>query len=360
LCKVPVAKLAKPADKAEVKKQCEKTPNFSTFDKHWKDNKIKRKAGEYLFKDECEGCDETCNKKCKAIYARSIIDSQMNRGRYSYSLDLLIKIDFHKFVPDLFHMYARNTDHFLEHVIADISTADDWKKDDTNFMDKPRLHHLFTMMTKFKVTNPFYKKEGKIVARDLKGGEKLRVFGRAKELFKEYNRIDKETKTDDAGNEVVVKETKGPLYINDFVIVAEIWEKYDEIHHKIKDQKYPEATRVEQIKQECFDWLHLYEKRYGGPKITVYMHIFGEHLWQCVKLHGDINLFTMQGLEKLNDLMKLAYFSSSNKHSGGPNSCENQMINKKNRIDFLLALEKIPGDIEANYNKYVKFCRDCL
>lgn len=209
------------------------------------------------------------------------------------------------------------------------------------------------------MTNPFYKENGKIVARPLKGGEKRRVFSKTSLLFKEFNRVETVKKKDKDGNEIE-EEIRGPLFVNDQVMAEKIWSQFDDIFFKIKDQKYPEDTRIETIKKNCFDWLNLYERRYGADKITVYMHIFGEHLWQLVKLHGDINLFSMQGLEKLNDLTKIAYFSSSNKQSGGLNSCEVQMINKRNRIDAIHGIEQMPGNIEKNFIKFVKFCREGL
>lgn len=108
-----------------MKKQCKITPNFSTYDKHWASDKIKKKrtAGEFLIKDECDGCEDKCMLKCKAIYARSLIDCRINRGKFSYERDVLIIIEFYKCVPDMFHMYARNTDHFFDLLINDITTA---------------------------------------------------------------------------------------------------------------------------------------------------------------------------------------------------------------------------------------------
>ena len=86
------------------------------------------------------------------------------------------------------------------------------------------------------------------------------------------------------------------------------------------------------------------------------MHVFGEHLWQMVQIHDDINLYTMQGLEKLNDLTTLAYFGSSNKHSGKENGCEAQILNKRNRVDFINSIEKMTGDADENFYSLQKYC----
>ena len=60
------------------------------------------------------------------------------------------------------------------------------------------------------------------------------------------------------------------------------------------------------------------------------MHIFVSHLHEFVYLYGEINLFTCQGNEKLNDLMKTYWFRSNNKN--GKDLI--QLMEKRNRIEF--------------------------
>jgi hypothetical protein len=50
-----------------------------------------------------------------------------------------------------------------------------------------------------------------------------------------------------------------------------------------------------------------------------------------IKEHGDISLFSMQGLEKLNDMTTISYFSASNKHK----DYLIQLIKKRNRMEFM-------------------------
>lgn len=50
-----------------------------------------------------------------------------------------------------------------------------------------------------------------------------------------------------------------------------------------------------------------------------------------IKMHGNISLFSMQGLEKLNDLTTMAYFSACNKHE----DFLIQLIEKRNRIELM-------------------------
>ena len=101
---------------------------------------------------------------------------------------------------------------------------------------------------------------------------------------------------------------QGEDKLNKIEKIDKIWKDFFNIFVSVKDEAYPEQTRVESIKKDCFDWLLLFDSVYSSHRITPYIHVFGEHLWEMVKLHGNINLFTMEGLEKLNDFDYQALF----------------------------------------------------
>ena len=62
------------------------------------------------------------------------------------------------------------------------------------------------------------------------------------------------------------------------------------------------------------------------------MHAFVNHLHEMIEIHGDVSLWTMQGLEKLNDILSKEYFMATNKHAG----VLNQMIHRRNRLEIML------------------------
>ena len=62
------------------------------------------------------------------------------------------------------------------------------------------------------------------------------------------------------------------------------------------------------------------------------MHIFVHHLLEYVR-DFDINLYNMQGNEKLNDLMKQYYFSSTNRNREKKII---QLVQKRNRVEHHL------------------------
>jgi hypothetical protein len=62
-------------------------------------------------------------------------------------------------------------------------------------------------------------------------------------------------------------------------------------------------------------WFKLFRSYYHGDVVTPYIHIFVSHFHEFLELHGDLNLFNQEGLEKLN----LTYVKST----------ENRQIKKK-------------------------------
>lgn len=146
--------------------------------------------------------------------------------------------------------------------------------------------------------------------RSLNGPEKMRLFSQIRliDLFKDE------------------------LAIPNIETIHLIWRDFFNIFIAIRDNTFPEENKIEQIQKTTFNWLLLYEKQYTPQRITPYIHIFADHLAEMIELHGDINAFSMQGLEKLNDLTTQHYFSSTNHH---PDKYLKQIIDKRNRLEFI-------------------------
>ncbi len=60
-------------------------------------------------------------------------------------------------------------------------------------------------------------------------------------------------------------------------------------------------------------WLKKYESIYTKKQVTPYMHVFRTHLHEQTRIHGHINLYNLQGLEKQNDITTVVYFRQTNK-----------------------------------------------
>jgi hypothetical protein len=153
------------------------------------------------------------------------------------------------------------------------------------------------------------------VKRDLIGDEKRRLFSNInlKEMYKvsEVSKIDQ---------------------------IDELWRTFYNIWVSIKDKAY--ASYLD-IKSQCIKWHDLFLKLFHSDKLTPYLHVFTFHVWEMIKVHGDISRFTMQGLEKLNDFTTMDYFGATNKHH---DAYLVQLIKKRNRMDMM----KLYSEFEFN------------
>ena len=64
--------------------------------------------------------------------------------------------------------------------------------------------------------------------------------------------------------------------------------------------------------QPANNWINLFTSIYKNKDVTPYIHCLGMHVSQFLDLHGNIILFTQQGLEKLNDMITIHFRRSSN------------------------------------------------
>ncbi len=84
--------------------------------------------------------------------------------------------------------------------------------------------------------------------------------------------------------------------------------------------------------------------------VTPYMHILSYHVAESVRLNGNLSLFTIQGMEKLNDNVSRWYFRST---SFGRETALKQVMQKQNRIAYLA---------NSNSKRKLKFnwkCKKC-
>ena len=87
--------------------------------------------------------------------------------------------------------------------------------------------------------------------------------------------------------------------------------KIKRIFIKIKENFYLENSNLLKIEED--EWLKTFTKSFHAKHVTPYMHLFGSHLCFFVEDFGDVDIFNIQGLEKLNEKTKKQYFST-NRH----------------------------------------------
>ena len=77
-------------------------------------------------------------------------------------------------------------------------------------------------------------------------------------------------------------------------------------------------------------WGEKFVKCTDEEKLTTYVHIFIYHVPEFISVYKNLNLYSMQALEKLNWTTKSNYFRQTNRKK----DYLKQLLNKANRTEF--------------------------
>ena len=274
-------------------------------------------------------------------------------------------IDYKRVVIDLLHMFLRITDFLYEIILNKLSKMDN--NNTGNMNARPNLKiFLEFLKSRCKITNASFVQEGQIRLRNLNRNERLKIFRELVKKEKE-NLVNSDEDLNyrrSFGNIFQYKELKSKNRRNhfDFEIEYFVWQKFYRIYLKLirydikieniieilkkeKDltkiremRKLEKIKSISSLKEQLKVWLDSYVDlsiEYRGIKtISPYIHIFVFHLVELLDIHGNINLFNVQGLEKLNHFCIEYYHHCTNKNSSR-NKYLAQLLKKRNRVEFL-------------------------
>ena len=209
----------------------------------------------------------------------------------------------------MLHLFLRITDTLFGLLVENILVIDNVRVKQ-NFFQYKRLSKLETFIKEeCKVKFKFFESQKnfeKIDYKSLNGPEKHRIFSKIKI------------------HEIIDGDDEEMLELG-YTIVS-IWTDFYDIFNEVKNNELAH----DEVKTKTSDWLKNFLKIYERNKVTPYMHTFIAHLHEFVELYEDVNQFTTQGLEKMNDLCTGYYFRSNNKKD----NALIQLLHKRNRIEI--------------------------
>ena len=232
-------------------------------------------------------------------------------------------IGFNKMVVDILHMTLRITDKLLDMLFVHLEELD--KK-----ISSEKLMSIFKKFLEIQcnITSPFIKldSEKKAKLRMINSNERLKIM---EKLFESQNTLasifPKNFRKD-------VKILRLNILFNKFKEILDII--------KLESRHNFDSNAFKKLLQE---WLKKFIE--VEPRITPYIHIFCFHMPEFIEVHGNLNLFSMQGLEKLNSFSKTNYFRATNHHK---NTFTSTLLNKMNRIDFIHLNGELNNDVDLN------------
>ena len=130
------------------------------------------------------------------------------------------------------------------------------------------------------------------------------------------------------------------------VELQDVWSSFYDLINKLANADSSDAVTFDtSVKSWVRDFLTIYQTK----DVTPYIHAFSMHVPQFLSLHGNITIFTQQGLEKLNDLTT-KYFQRSSNHREMESL--KQILEKHNRLEVL-------EDGGHQRTKDIRKCRVC-
>jgi len=113
------------------------------------------------------------------------------------------------------------------------------------------------------------------------------------------------------------------------VDLQDIWTTFIKL---IKELSSADSSDAVKFDASAKVWVQKFVSVYQSKDVTPYLHAFSMHVSQFLCLHGNISVFSQQGLEKSNDLITKYFQHSSNHHEM---DSLKQILEKQNRIDSL-------------------------
>lgn len=210
------------------------------------------------------------------------------------NLPIIDFIDFNNCQIDLLHLLLRITDKIFEFLIEKLNAYDNNR---TSFIlsDRPALNHFFKILKeKCRISKPFIINEkNKIIKlRSFNGNERWKIFtticGENQKLSEFF--INEEN-----------QERRQSLFDGlDLETYDNVWYNFYEIYTIIMTFEQRPHPSIESLKKRLLEWLGFF-MRINTGNLTPYVHAFVYHIPELIERHGDLSLYSLQGLEKLND-----------------------------------------------------------
>jgi hypothetical protein len=252
--------------------------------------------------------------------ANELVDQKDNKG-HKFS-PLFDDIEFCDCIIDILHLYLRITDKLFQHLINQIILSDGKESESLNIKKRKNFRALVNFVQiDCKVTKAFYvskKSDTKYKMRSLNANERNKILNKIKDEENILTRIFPELRK--------AKQFQS------------VFKQFQNIILRIKtNENLHEEKRNQKLSQDLKYWLtnYLSLQPTEDNKITPYIHAFVFHMPEFIRMHGSINKYNVQGLEKLNDFTTQYYHHCTNKHKKD-NSFVKQMLNHRNRTEFFI------------------------
>jgi hypothetical protein len=116
--------------------------------------------------------------------------------------------------------------------------------------------------------------------------------------------------------------------------IVSIYNNYYRINQGYTHCFYIDKTEL--LQKRIDDWAKEFNSIFPIKDNTVYIHNLKEHIVKKIETDGDINLWNMQGLEKLNDFTTMEFYRKTNRKD----DVVQQILNFRSRLEYYRFISK--------------------
>ena len=260
---------------------------------------------EWSITDEKKGA-----RTIKSIKQASKLPAKSPRKYNCSKLPLFEDVPIHRVIIDVLHLFLRIADNLINLLITELRRMDGIERCTSLDRTKARnvTNYEFFLQNTCKIQFRFYicQDSRALKWRDLTGPEKYKLFRNIDltNLFPTLPNVE---------------------------VVQRIWAQFLLLNESIRSEALSSAE-ISAFASDAKSWLQLFLQVYQTKCVTPYMHALVSHMPEFLTIHGAVNPFTQQGVEKLNDQYTHFYFHSTNHRES---DALKQLLLKKNRLEYL-------------------------
>jgi len=244
-----------------------------------------------------------------------------NHLGYKHESLLSDVIPFKKCIVDMLHLFIRISETLIQGLTKQLALRDNFKKNSKkDISDYPNIYRYFNFLEQKCKVKVFFNESSwtenkSLLHRNLTGKEKRRIF----------NNIDFVNNFPD-----LFENDEEKTRLKEY---EEVWRNFNEIICFVKNNS--KKSNAETIKTMTGNWLKIFLKFHFEDDITPYIHVFCNHLHEFVEDNGNVNVFNVEGLEKLNDISTMEFFKSTNRWIERNSNFLKQIMERRARLDLI-------------------------
>lgn len=115
--------------------------------------------------------------------------------------------------------------------------------------------------------------------------------------------------------------------------IQELWNDFQKLYTMLQKDEVS-TDECNSFTKDAKQWVLSFTAIYQSKNVTPYIHILSKHIPEFLHKYKNLNKFTQQGMEKLNDQTTLDFAKSTN-HNYHNLDALKQLMQKRNRIEYL-------------------------